>query len=288
MKLFVSVPAPDADGTLIKNAVAAWDDFKTNIRHPITAEHPQFSDTWLAAGGRAGVSVDHAKNRAHIILESELLNEGSDIDKRLTLLHESIHTDFAFGEHKERWKKREERCEASVAEIRRMESDSEPPEAIAFVKRRDYNALTAIQLPDEIVAEQKLKRDYPELFEARARYYVRMRQRHEGEIATPRADDLFWPLRVFHELLRTSFFIPLVEHIPEPHAELERLAQNAEARLRECSPPELCEFLLALKSRLLNVSQDAPLTEAEGAYEELYDRIMAIEAPEEKEPQNLE
>lgn len=91
---------------------------------------------------------------------------------RLTLLHECIHTDFSLGEHRQRWDRRQDRCKTYYQELEEKES---------------------AQLPDEIVAEQKLKRDYPALFEGRARYYVEMQQQQEKEIATRQPDDPFWP-----------------------------------------------------------------------------------------------
>lgn len=200
------------------------------------------------------------------------------MEMRLTLLHECIHTDFALGEHRQRWNRRQEECQTYYQEIEEKESGArEPAEVLNHQRQRGDVAFTIIQLPDEIVAEQKLKRDYSEFFAARALYYTQMQQRHEKEIATQQPDDPFWPFKIFYELLRTSFFIPLVQDMPDRRAEMMRLAQNAEARLRDCATPDLLEFLLTLKPQLLAVSLDTPITEAETAYERLHDRIMSVD-----------
>ena len=177
VKLFISVPAQD-NGALTAEAIKAWDDFKQKIAHPLTAVTPQFGNTWLSAGRLAGVCRSSERNRAQIILEQSCSKKGATSKYVSTLLRECIHTDFAFGEHRDRWDKRQKRCEASHAEIRAMEYGDTPLELLKFIKRQRGSALTAIQLPDEIVAEQKMKRNYsPELFSARAAYHLKMQRR---------------------------------------------------------------------------------------------------------------
>jgi hypothetical protein len=146
-----------------------------------------------------------------------------------------------------------------------------------YMWRRNYCGFIFLRLPDEIVAEQRLKRDYPEWFEARAAYYVHMRQDHETEIVAPKSDVPLQPFHIFYELLRTSFFISLVAGMPQFVGELKRLEKYAEDRLRKLSQRELFDFLLQLKPRLLGISLNRPLTDAEAAYDELFARVIATE-----------
>ena len=53
--------------------------------------------------------------------------------------------------------------------------------------------------------------------------------------------------------------------------------KNADARLREHGPTELVEFFQRLKERLLDVSFERPLTDAEAVYEDLHKRLMTAE-----------
>jgi hypothetical protein len=150
----------------------------------------------------------------------------------------------------------------------------------AYRERRHLAAVVFLRLPDEIVAEQRLKRDFQLRFGERAKYYVRMRQRHEADLAAPASDVALRPYEIFYELLRIDFFVRLVVGVAElaaEHAELKRLGEVALARLQERSSPELCSRVLALKDRLLDVDASAEkLAAAADAYEEVYQMIMAM------------
>ena len=283
MKLLVSVPAPD-DGALTAEAARAWETFKQKVGHPLTKYQPTYGDTWLAAGRKGGVMVDHARDRVHIILEKELLKNADDLEACLTLLHECIHVDFALGEHRARWERRYRITETYEKELNNKESDgTEPAEILAYTKRRIRAAFVVVQLPDEIVAEQRLKHHFPDWFNARAEYYVRMQRDHEAELTAQRPDDPLWPFNIFHRLLCIALFIPLVSDVPaldELKTELQRLARKADDRLRDCASSELHAALMELKPLLLDVDASSEkLALAEAAYDTLFNRIMAVEPP---------
>ena len=107
-----------------------------------------------------------------------------------------------------------------------------------------------------------------------------MRQKHEARLAAPKTDVPFRPFEAFYDCLRNTFYVPLVADVralEAERAELGRLEKNADARVREHGPVELVEFLGNLRERLLNVSFEAPLTDAETAYEELHNRVLTAE-----------
>ena len=88
------------------------------------------------------------------------------------------------------------------------------------------------------------------------------------------------PFEAFDEFLRNALYAPLVADVralEAERAEIGRLEKNADARLREQGPAELVEFLHELKERLLNVSFDEPLTDAEATYEDLHNRVLTAE-----------
>jgi len=157
------------------------------------------------------------------------------------------------------------------------------------MSKQDDHAFLLLRLPDEIVADQRLRREYPDWFQQRAEYYVEMRRGRETEIVRGRPADVLWPFSVFYELLRISFFIPLLEGMPALKQELQRLEANTAASLRaSCLSVELHDFLMDLKPRLLDVSDDRPLAEAEAAYDRLFERVTSVEPepalPDERKP----
>ena len=120
---------------------------------------------------------------------------------------------------------------------------------------------------------------YRPWFGERAKYYVRMRQDREADLAAPVSDVALRPYEAFYELLRIGLFATLVADVPElaaEHAELKRLEEVALARLRDRSSAEVCSSLLALKDRLLDMDASADrLATAAPAYQDLYRMIMA-------------
>ena len=282
MKILLSVPSPDDGGTLAAAANLAWQDFNSAITNPLGKCEVMCGVTDMDATAIAaseplyaipGILAVH--ERAHLILPAALLTATSETHRRLTLLHECIHMAFAFGEHRERWRRMQLRIKKSEVSLNAMVTTE--ISLLNYMWRRNYCAFMFLRLPDEIVAEQRLKRDYPEWFEARAAYYVQMRQGYETEIAAPKSDVPLRPFQVFYELLRTSFFISLVAGMPQFVGELKRLEKNAEDRLRELARRELSDFLLQLKPRLLGISLNRPLTDAEAVYDDLFARVIATE-----------
>ena len=282
MKIMLSVPRPDDGGRLTAAAKLAWQDFNSAMTNPLGKCEVMCGITDMDANTIAaseplylipGIPAVH--EWAHLILPAALLTSTSETHRRLTLLHECLHMAFAFGEHRERWRRMQLRIEGSEVSLNAMVTTE--TSRLNYMWRRNYCAFIFLRLPDEIVAEQRLKRDYPEWFEARAAYYVHMRQDHETEIVAPKSDVPLQPFHIFYELLRTSFFISLVAGMPQFVGELKRLEKNAEDRLRELAPRELFDFLLQLKPRLLGISLNRPLTDAEAAYDELLARVIATE-----------
>jgi hypothetical protein len=103
-----------------------------------------------------------------------------------------------------------------------------------------------------------------------------MRRGRALEVATGQSD-ILWPFAVFYELLRISFFISLLEHLPTVKHELKRLEVATASSLCASTSAELYDSLMHVKPSLLDVSHEKPLTEAEAAYDQLFDRIMLME-----------
>lgn len=268
------------DPALKEDARRIWTSFGEADMHP-RGRTPPFLliDTMERVGDYAGIMLKN--NSVQLLLATPLLTKSPELEQRLTLLHECIHMDFALGDHNERWLRIQERAGNSLIAIRAMPTTTtEEADRQGYLERRNGMALTLLRLPDEIVAEQCLKHKFEPWFEERARYYVRMRKKHEAMLAAPRTDVPLRPFEAFYELLRNAFYLPLVADVDALDAErteMERSEKNADARLREHGPAELVDFLLELKGRLLNVSFEERLTTAELAYEELHNRVLTAE-----------
>lgn len=195
---------------------------------------------------------------------------------RLTLLHECIHMRFAIGAHRNRWIRI--RDERQAADQRAHDTAQTDVDLANFMFRRHDHAFTMVTLPDEIVAEQYLKDQYPDMFDDRAEYYRQMRLECRTQVETPRSDRSLQPFAVFHELLRNAFFRQLLDDGAAADTDLGQLERFAETRLGELATADLSRSLLALKPRLLDLRHDAPLDNAEIAYTELFDRVMALTA----------
>ena len=277
MKFFLSVYEERRE--LIELARHVWSSFGEAHIHPRAERQPDLvGQTDLRVGDYAGVfATDRFLN---LVLATELLEKSSRLDQQLTLLHECIHMDFASGEHKERWLTLNRRVEEQHNAITQVEPTT-PEEADEqdYAQQKHLAAVLFLRLPDEIVAEQRLKQDYRPWFGERAKYYVRMRQHREADLAAPVSDVALQPYEAFYELLRIGLFVTLLAAVPElaaEHAELRRLEEVALARLRDRSSAEVCSSLLALKNRLLAVDASAEkLATAAAAYQDMYQMIMA-------------
>lgn len=268
------------DPALKEDARRIWTSFGEADMHPRGRTRPfLLVDTMERVGDYAGIMLKN--NSVQLLLATPLLRKSPELEQRLTLLHECIHMDFALGDHNERWLRIQERARNSHTAIRAVPTTTtEEADRQGYLERRNGMALTLLRLPDEIVAEQSLKHKFEPWFEERARYYGRMRQKHEAMLAAPKTDVPLRPFKAFYESLRNAFYVPLVADVralEAERAELGRLEQNADARLREHGPAGLVEFLHGLKERLLNVSFEKPLTDAEAAYEDLHNRVLTAE-----------
>ena len=268
------------DPSLKEDALRVWTSFGEADIHPRGRTRPfLLIDTLERVGDYAGIMLKN--NSVQLVLATPLLRNSTELEQRLTILHECIHMDFALGDHNDRWLRIQDRARKSHTAITTVTTTTtEEADRQGYLERRNGMALTLLRLPDEIVAEQCLKHKFEGGFEERARYYVRMRQKHAAMLAAPKTDVPLRPFEAFYELLRNAFYIPLVAGVralEAEHAELGRLEKNADARLREHGPPELVEFLHGLKERLLNVSFEKPLTDAEAGYEDVYNRVLTAE-----------
>lgn len=275
MRFFLSVY--EDRGELRDKATRVWKSFGEADMHPRGRQSPDIvGATQHRVGAYAGVLL--SARAVNLVLATELLEKATECDQRLTLLHECIHMDFGLGEHNERWLTLHKRAEETGSAITGTTTTAEKEaDRQRYLLNRNDMGFGFLRLPDEIVAEQCLKHKFGKWFEKRAKYYVRMRQAHEADVAAPKSDVPLRPFHVLHELLRCALYIPLVADVPgleAEHAELMRLKKNAEDRLREYAS---AESILAMKPRLLDVSFDKPLREAEAAYEEMYARITATE-----------
>lgn len=284
MHVSLEVPGPDLDGSLQQRAHDAWDDLAATVQLPITASDVAISLTTLQPTAKAWskplFSVPHypqPRDVAQIILSRQLLLNAPTNEMRLTLLHECIHMRFAMGAHRQRWIRI--RHERQAADQRANDTAQTDVNLANFMLRRHDHAFTIVTLPDEIVAEQYLKDEYPNLFDERAEYYSQMRIECRTQVETPRSDRSLQPFAVFHELLRNAFFRQLLHDGAAVDADLEQLEQFAATRVGDLATADLNRWLLALKPRLLDLRHDAPLDNAEIAYAELFDRVMALTAP---------
>lgn len=280
VRVAIKVPAPDWHGELESRARKVWADFRQNIRIPLVLEEDYGTTRSQLGAAKAasrpcyatGGSGEHA-----LLLLSPGLLKASEEECRLTLLHECIHLDFAFRTHRERWQRIEASIRERVAARGQVISDcEEDPNLTPW----EHGAFRSLRVPDEIVAEQRLKRDYQEWFPRRAEYYLRMRKRRAEDLV--READPLRPFAVFDELLRVAFFIPLVEGIPTLEhiaRDLRGLEASVEQQLCAVTTADLLKFFHELKPFLLSVTLDRPLLTAEAAYDRLFERTTATEPP---------
>jgi hypothetical protein len=169
----------------------AWSDFVANVRSPLQTTAVTFTVTPLRGDGTAfsrplyahGTGPFAIPDRALLLLSPKRLTSLSDDERRLTLLHECIHLDFAFGAHRARWQEIRDWVRSADREL--MSVVTSDGERLSYLHRRKDVTFTLMRLPDEIVAEQCLKNEYPEWFSRRAEYYVRMRGLYIPAILTP-------------------------------------------------------------------------------------------------------
>jgi len=183
MQFFLSVYEDRRE--LIELARRVWSAFGEAHMHPLAERQPdRVGQTNLRVGDYAGVFV--TDRFLNLVLATELLENTSRPDQQLTLLHECIHMDFAGGEHKDRWLMLNRRiAEQNEAITQASPTTAEEADEQGDAQRRHLAAVLFLRLPDEIVAEQRLKQDYQPWFGERAKYYVRMRQRREADLAAP-------------------------------------------------------------------------------------------------------
>jgi hypothetical protein len=281
MRISICVPGPDVRGELRAAAKRAWDDFNGTLRNPIGQWPASFDTIDELFNGKAFSMPVYgppesggAGDRIELLLSAELLTGADDGERRLTLLHECIHMQFAFGEHRARWERIQSRGKASEKVLRGL-IYTESADRLNYMGRRNRAAFQLIQLPDEIVAEQRLKREYPELFAERTAYYVRMRREHFAKVSAEQHGDSFWPLQIFYELLRTSFFVPLVAGMPPFDADLRGIEAAAGGLLRQ--PSDLMKKLLDLRPDLLAVSMDQSVDAYEDAYNRAFELVQSLE-----------
>jgi hypothetical protein len=266
---------------LVPAAEALWEQFETAIRHPLTLTTVSFDVVEHGCDGEAFsrpyFALPTIPDWARFLLSIRLLTTSTSTDQHLTLLHECIHMDFAFGEHRARW----QRLQAAIREAERQipVTAGVDREMFDYLSYRHRVAILLRSLPDEIVAEKRMRRDYHDHWAAREGYYSRMRQRHEPQIVTGRPGDNLWPFSVFYELLRIQFFIPLTETAPA-RAELQRLEAIADMQLRAITSNETLEMLIRERTALLDAELDQPLTAAEAAHDRLFDYIMQVQKDE--------
>lgn len=278
MRFFLSVY--ERDRGLAATARQVWRGFGDSGMHPRGRRMPDLiGPTDFRVGDYAGVFV--SDRSINLVLATELLTQSSELEQRLTLLHECIHIDFALGDHRDRWRRMNDRVERRTAEIDgAVPTGQHDVHRDAYLRARSDSALLFLRLPDEIVAEQYLKHAFPQWFAERAQYYVRMRQRREAIVTAPGAHPTLRPLQVFYELLRIALYIPLVADVPAldaTHRELTRLERHAEDRLSEIAAPQVVDMLIELKPRLLDVSFDRSFAEAETQYDALCAKIITLE-----------
>lgn len=263
---------------LVDTARNAWDAFGAAIQHPLiltgvdygVVDHGCNGEAFSKPFFRVGLLPDWSQ----FLLSVQLLTTSTEIDRNLTLLHECIHMDFAFGDHRARWERLQAEVRAVEHQLQMMMIQD--MNLMKYLWYRHNTACVIRQLPDEIVAEKRMKRDYHELWLAREEYYVRMRHRHEAEIVAGQPNDNLWPFSVFYELLRIQLFIPLAE-TPVVHAELRRLEAVTDTQLRVITSQETLDFLLRERAALLDVGLDQPLINAEAAYDRVFGWIMATQ-----------
>jgi hypothetical protein len=274
----IEITVADNRRDLVPAAEGAWESFNVTVRNPLTVTSVICAAADIACNGDAFSKPFYGRvlgEWAQFILSVPLLTTITETDRNNTLLHECIHMDFAFGEHRERWQRLQEQVRAVESTIRSMMTTD--IDLLTFLDYRHRVACLIRNVPDEIVAEQRLKRDYPERWPDRAAQYVRMRQRHEIKVLAGRPGDCLWPFSVSYELLRNAFFIPIADGMPAVQEELQRLESVADTQLRVCADGELVAFLLGEKPALLDVSHDRPFPAAEAAYDRVFDRIMAVD-----------
>jgi hypothetical protein len=282
MRVLISVPGSDLDSRLRDAASRMWEDLGRVAANPLGPVEVSFQAgatepdaiAWSRPlyGVSDGVGLG---DRALIVPSTQLLTTASEEEKRLTLLHECIHMRLAFREYRERWRRIQDLLRAHRSAAR--EAAWRDIDLANYMERRSQHAYTLLTLPDEILAEQFLRRDYGEFFPSRAAYYTRMRRAREVEKGDTQPDVELLPFRLYYEALRSSFFIPLVADMVPLEGELERLEKVAEARLAESGPEDLLEFLREVKPKLLSVSLEDLTSDTEAAYDRVFERVIATE-----------
>jgi hypothetical protein len=102
MRIVFNVPAPDHDGVLTAVAACAWEDFNRSVANPLGSGHEVSYDPTSNALTAIAMSQPlfaqpswPLPDRALFLLSEAILTKTPEGERRLTLLHECIHMDFA-------------------------------------------------------------------------------------------------------------------------------------------------------------------------------------------------
>jgi hypothetical protein len=266
---------------LVKKARDIWKRFDDSIEHPLVV------DTLIVDAADIGcravamslcqpapLAVGLADGAQ--LLFSPAFLDVAEHDRHITMLHETIHICLGLGEHRERHIAIKNWVDS---ENLRIATAFDTPEDWSFEFYKHRTAFMLVRLPEEITAEQRMKRDYPELWTRRVAMYVEMRQRKEHEIIAGRAGDPVWPYSVFYEVLRNAFFVSLAEGFPVAQQELRRLEEVSQAQLRPLVDRATHDALIAERAALLDVDHEKRFPDAEAAYRRVFERIMAVPKP---------
>jgi hypothetical protein len=243
-------------------ALEAWADFKAIVAAPVDFAVPEAETFDEDPGGlaefRPTFEASPLEDEAEILLSYRFLTNSTQAERRLTLLHECMHAAFAFGTHRERWLKWLATSTAISKSINRMDISTDATRRLQdHAHVRFVAGCRLFQVPEEAVAEQLLKRDYPDWFEYRAKYYLDMRLGQE-RTCHGRADG-FRGLAFFHLHVNAKLFIPLVDGMPEA-VQLTRIANEAEEMFQTEAADYIVAFCMNERDHLLSAALDNELT----------------------------
>jgi hypothetical protein len=280
----VKVDVPPDRGDLIPQAQLAWQAFGRAIPHYYRSCEVEFGTTdeepngmAMARAHFATVSPLEKPDSAHVLLSTRFLTDATELERHLTLLHETIHLHLALGAHRVRVEKYQTRLRAAETAVRLLWADEA---TLRFRWTQLRMAFQLFQLPDEIAAEQLLRRDFPIWLGARADYYLRMRREEVALLpARVEAAGPFGPLVPFYADLRASLYVPLAEGAIQIQQELKALSTHCQADFIGGAPEAFRASCLELKPLLLDVSLERPIESSNAAYERLFKLIEGVKPP---------
>jgi len=151
MRVSICVPEPDDRGDLRAAAKRAWNDFQQAVKNPLGEVRVSYGTTLYEIGGARAVCRPMYGTPGSLTPEDTVqlilgrtAQPDSQSERHLTLLHECIHMQFAFGDHRARWMRIQSDYRADEKAIEALRF-SEPLARLNYLERRNDSAYMLLQ-----------------------------------------------------------------------------------------------------------------------------------------------